>query len=96
MSVEIASSNWVNDIRDKILGYLHLGTPEYWVIDYAGQIPEKYCDRGKGIKTAVYTLQTKGYAYNKNEYLEDEIIPCQTFSDLQLTTNLIVQRGKPE
>lgn len=93
--IEIASSNWANDVRNKILGYLHLGTPEYWVVDYAGLIPEKYCDRGKGIKTIVHTLQTSGYGYDRAEYLADEPIPCLTFGQhLQLTTNLIVAAGQ--
>jgi Uma2 family endonuclease len=93
--VEIASSNWANDVRDKILGYLHLGVPEYWVVDYAGLIPEKYCDRGKGIKTIVHTLQPKGYGYDRVEYLPDKSIPCLTFGEhLQLTTNLIVGLGQ--
>ena len=95
MIIEVASGNWANDLRDKILGYLHLGTPEYWVIDYAGQIPDKYCDRGKGVKTIVHTMQANGYGYDRVEYLANEPIPCQTFVEhLQLTTNLIVSCGK--
>lgn len=94
MIVEIASSNWANDMRDKIYGYLHLGVPEYWVIDYLGQIPEKHCDRGKGVKTIVHIPQTKGYGYIKQEYLGDEPIPCITFKDLMLTTNTIVKAGR--
>lgn len=97
MIIEIASSNWANDLRDKILGYLHLGTPDYWVVDYAGLVPEKYCDRGKGVKTIVHTLQSKGYGYDRVEYLADEPIPCWTFGDsLHLTTNLIVGMGNPK
>ena len=95
MIIEVASGNWASDLRDKILGYLHLGTPEYWVIDYAGQIPDKHCNRVKGVKTIVHTMQTTGYGYDRVEYLADELIPCQTFGEcLKLTTNLIVGCGK--
>ncbi|MEP0914351.1 Uma2 family endonuclease [Leptolyngbya sp. GB1-A1] len=95
MVIEIASSNWKDDLRDKIFAYLHLQVPEYWIVDYAGQIPEKYCERGRGVKTIVHTLRTVGrYGYDKQEFIGDEVIPCQTFEDLQLTTQQILQLGK--
>ncbi|MBD2072092.1 Uma2 family endonuclease [Leptolyngbya sp. FACHB-671] len=92
MIVEIASSNWGEDLKRKVLAYAHLEVPEYWVIDYGGQIPEKHCDRGKGVKTIVYTLQ--GYGYVKQEFVGDELIPCRTFPEVKLTTNLVVRAGK--
>lgn len=96
MIVEIASSNWADDLRNKISAYIHLGVPEYWVFDYKGQIPAKYCDRGKGIKTIVFTFRDSGgYGYDKAEFIEDEIIPCRTFANLQLTTNQILNRILP-
>lgn len=92
MVVEIASSNWGDDLKRKVLAYAHLEVPEYWVIDYAGQIPDRYCDRGKGVKTLVHTL--KGYGYARQEFVGNESIPCQTFQALELTTDLIVRAGK--
>ncbi|WP_088894903.1 Uma2 family endonuclease [Leptolyngbya ohadii] len=95
MVIEVASSNWKDDLRDKIFAYLHLQVPEYWILDYAGQIPEKYCERGRGVKTIVHTLRTVGrYGYDKQEFIGNEVIPCQTFEDLQLTTQQILQLGK--
>lgn len=85
--VEIASSNWTDDLKKKVRDYALLQVPEYWVVDYRGQIPEKDCDRGKGIKTIVFRLN--GYRYSRQEYLGDEAIEC-TALGLTLTTNAIV------
>ncbi|MFB2838464.1 Uma2 family endonuclease [Floridanema evergladense] len=88
MIVEIASFNWSTDLIDKQEEYLVLGVPEYWIIDYRGQIPAKYCQRGKGKKAIVLTLENG--EYQRSEYLEGEIIPCQTFPDLKLTLDQIL------
>ena len=99
MIVEIASSNWANGVREKIFAYMHLGVLEYWVfdyIDYKGQIPEKHCERERGVKMIVFTEQRKGYGYDKTEYMGDEVIPCLTFPELQLTPNQILNRTLPD
>ena len=88
MIVEIASSNWSTDLIDKQEEYLILGVPEYWIIDYRGQIPAKYCLRGKGKKVIVLTL--KNADYQRSEYLEGETIPCQTFPDLTLKVDQVL------
>lgn len=92
MIVEIASSNWKDDVQSKLRDYALLRVPEYWVFDYKGQIPGKYCDRGKGVKTIVFTLD--GFQFQRREYLADEVIECATFSDLTLTTHQILGLGK--
>ncbi len=89
--VEIMSKNWKDDLEPKLRDYALLQVPEYWAIDYRGQIPEKHCTRGKGIKTIVFTL--KGYQFERKEYLADEIIHGDTFSDLTLTTAQILNLG---
>lgn len=88
MIIKIASKNWSNDACSKPFDYSLLGVPEYWVVDYRGQIPAKDCERGKGIKTIVFTLNDS--RYDRHEYLANEIIPCKTFSNLKLTTQEIV------
>lgn len=85
---EVTSSNWSDDLKKKVRDYALLQVPEYWVVDYRGQIPEKDCDRGKGIKTIVFWLD--GYRYKRQEYLGDEAIKCVALSSLTLTTNAIV------
>jgi Uma2 family endonuclease len=87
--VEVASGNWSNDATSKTLAYALLGVPEYWVLDYRGQIPAKDCVRGKGMKTIVFTLN--GQRYDRQEYLGDEVIPCKTFPNLRLTTEQMVR-----
>lgn len=82
MIVEIASGNWSTDLIDKQEEYQALGVPEYWIIDYKGQIPAKYCLRGKGKKAIILTLENG--EYQSSEYLEGETIPCKTFPDLTL------------
>lgn len=89
--VEVASSNWSNDLVDKQEEYEALGIPEYWIVDYKGQIPAKYCLRGKGKKVIVLTLENG--AYKRVEYVLGETVPCQTFPDLILTVDQIVSAG---
>jgi Uma2 family endonuclease len=88
MLVEVASTNWSTDLVEKQEEYQALKVPEYWIVDYEGQIPAKYCDRGKGQKVIVFTL-IEG-EYQKEEYLPGEIVPCLTFKDLNLTVNQII------
>ena len=57
-------------------------------MDYKGQIPAKYCQRGKGPKVIVLTLSDQ--VYQKVEYLAGERVPCATFSSLELTVNQIL------
>ncbi len=88
MIVEIASGNWSTDLVDKQEEYQALGVPEYWIVDYRGQIPAKYCLRGKGKKVIVLTLDNG--EYQRCEYLPGETIPCKTFPDLTLTVDQIL------
>lgn len=67
MIVEIASGNWSTDLVDKE-EYKALGVPEYWIVDYRGQIPANYCQRGKGKKVVVLTLESE--VYHKTEYVQ--------------------------
>jgi Uma2 family endonuclease len=86
--VEIASSNWSTDLVDKQEEYEALGVLEYWIVDYRGQIPAKYCQRGKGQK--VIRLRLENGVYQKAEYIEGEIVPCKIFPDLKLTVEQIL------
>lgn len=61
---------------------------EYWIIDYNGQIPAKYCLRGKGKKAIILTLENG--EYQRSEYLEGEMIPCLTFPDLKLSVDQVL------
>lgn len=88
MIVEIASGNWSTYLVDKQEEYEGLGVPEFWIVDYRGQIPAKYCQRGKGKKVIVLTLEDG--IYRKAEYLEGEVVPCLTFPELTLTVEQIL------
>jgi Uma2 family endonuclease len=88
MIVEIASGNWSTDLVDKQEEYEALGVPEFWIVDYRGQIPAKYCQRGKGKKVIVLTLEQG--VYRKMEYVEGEVVPCLTFPELRLSVNQIL------
>jgi Uma2 family endonuclease len=88
MAVEIASGNWSTDLIEKQEEYEALGIDEYWIVDYQGQIPAKYCQRGKGKKVIV--LKLFNGLYQKAEYLEGEVVPCFTFPSLQLTVDQIL------
>ena len=86
--VEIASGNWSTDLVEKQEEYEALQVPEFWIVDYRGQIPAKYCQRGKGKKVIVLTLADG--VYRKAEYLEGETVPCLTFPELGLTVEQIL------
>jgi Uma2 family endonuclease len=86
--VEIASGNWSTDLVEKQEEYEALQVPEYWIVDYRGQIPAKYCLRGKGPKVIVLTLEDD--IYHKAEYLQGEAVPCSTFPHLALTVDQIL------
>lgn len=88
MIVEIASGNWSADLVDKQEEYEALGVLEYWIVDYRGRIPAKYCQRGKGKKVIVLTLEDG--VYRKVEYIEGEGVPCLTFPELTLTVDQIL------
>lgn len=87
--VEIVSSNWSTDLVDKQEEYQAIGVPEYWIIDYRGRIPAKYCLRGKGKKIIVLILDENG-EYQRTEFLPGETIPCQTFPDLTLSVDQVL------
>ncbi|NET37535.1 MAG: Uma2 family endonuclease [Cyanothece sp. SIO1E1] len=86
--MEIASGDWSTDLVEKQEEYEALQVPEYWIVDYRGQIPAKYCQRGNGPKVIVLTLT--GGVYQKMEYLQDEVVPCTTFPSLELTVDHIL------
>lgn len=86
--VEIASGNWSTDLVDKQEEYEALQVPEYWIVDYRGQIPAKYCQLGKGPK--VIRLVLIEGVYQRSEYLPGTIVPCLTFPDLCLTVDQIL------
>ena len=88
MIVEIASGNWSTDLVEKQEEYEALGINEYWIVDYRGQIPDKYCQRGKGQKVVI--LKLFNGLYQKAEYIENEIVPCFTFPELKLTVAQIL------
>lgn len=88
MIVEIASDNWSTDLVEKQEEYEALQVPEYWIVDYRGQIPAKYCQRGKGKKVIVLTLVDG--VYRKVEYVAGETVPCLTFPELELTVEQIL------
>ncbi|MGB3789823.1 MAG: Uma2 family endonuclease [Phormidesmis sp.] len=85
MIVEIASGNWSTDLVDKQEEYEAIGIGEYWIVGDRGQIPKKYCQRGKGKKVII--LKLFNGLYQKAEYLEGEVVPCFTFPDLKLTVD---------
>ncbi|MDB9527472.1 Uma2 family endonuclease [Oscillatoria sp. CS-180] len=88
MIVEIASGNWSTDLVEKQEEYEALQVPEFWIVDYRGQIPAKYCQRGKGKKVIVLMLEDG--VYRKAEYVEGETVPCLTFPELELTVEQVL------
>lgn len=86
--VEIASGSWSTDLIDRQGEYEALKMEVYWIVDYRGQIPAKYCLQDQGAKVVVLKL-TNGI-YQKTEYLQGEVVSCSMFLELKLTVDQIL------
>lgn len=87
--VEIASSNWKTDIDVKALEYQKLGVPEYWIVDYRGQISAQRGQWEKRPKVIVLTLENG--EYKRRVFSGNAIISCVTFPKLELTVEQILK-----
>lgn len=87
--VEVASTNFVNDIHVKRNEYALAGIPEFWIVDYRGQIPDKYLQRGRGKKVIRLLLDDRGQ-YAWEEFLPGEEVPCQTIPGMAIAVDDIL------
>ncbi|PZO38877.1 MAG: hypothetical protein DCF19_15515 [Pseudanabaena frigida] len=90
--VEVVSSNWQNDYARKVEDYAVLGTPEYWIADYAGLGGTRHIGKPKQPTLSVCTL-VKG-EYEIQQFRGSQPIISLTFPNLKLTAEQVLKAGR--
>jgi Uma2 family endonuclease len=85
--IEVVSTNWRDDYYLKYADYEEMGIPEYWIVDYAALGGRNFIGNPKQRTISVCNLVDGEYQILK--FRENDRIVSQTFSDLNLTANLI-------
>ena len=89
IAVEVVSTNWEDDYVDKLDEYQRLGIAEYWIVDYLAIASRSYLGNPKVPTVFVYLLDEQGF-YQVRAYKDREPIISQTFPELKLTTEQIL------
>lgn len=90
LAVEVVSTNWEDDYIDKLDEYQHLGIKEYWIVDYLAIGSRNYLGNPKVPTVFVYLLDKNG-VYQCNSYRGNERILSQTFPELILTVEQVLE-----
>lgn len=90
LAVEVVSTNWEDDYVDKLDEYQRLGIPEYWIVDYWALGSRNYLGNPKVPTILVYLLDENG-VYQCNHYRGNDRIVSQTFPELMLTVEQILE-----
>lgn len=90
IAVEVVSTNWEDDYIDKLDEYQRMGITEYWIVDYLAIASRSYLGNPKVPTVFVYLLDDKGL-YRVRAYKGTEPIISQTFPELKLTTEQILE-----
>ncbi|WNZ21647.1 Uma2 family endonuclease [Leptolyngbya sp. NK1-12] len=99
--IEIVSTNWEDDYRNKPLWYAAFGVPEYWIIDplyHLVRYPNRKNPKIEEPTISVGTLQPSDSILVEREYrfksfVGNDYVQSQFFSQLQITVNDIVAFG---
>jgi Uma2 family endonuclease len=88
LAVEVVSTNWEDDYVDKLDEYQRLGIPEYWIVDYLAIASRSYLGNPKIPSVFVYQLIDS--QYQVQQYKEGDRIVSQTFPELAITVEQII------
>jgi Uma2 family endonuclease len=99
--IEIVSTNWEDDYRNKSLWYAAFGVFEYWIIDplyHLDRYPTKKNPKIEKPTISIGTLKPSDsilveHDYQFRSFTGSERIQSRVFPDLQLTVDEIVAFG---
>lgn len=90
LAIEVVSTNWEDDYIDKLDEYQRLGIKEYWIIDHLAMGSRNYLGNPKVPTVFVYLLDENG-VYQSKSYRGEERILSQTFPELILTVDQVLE-----
>ncbi len=89
--IEVVSTNWRNDYHLKFADYEEMGILEYWIVDYAALGGRNFIGNPKQPTISVCNLVEEEYQINK--FQNSDRLISQTFPELNLTANQVLQIG---
>jgi Uma2 family endonuclease len=89
--IEVVSTNWRADYYSKFADYEEMGILEYWIVDYAALGGRKFIGNPKQPTISVCNLVEGEYQITK--FQNSDRLISQTFPDLNLTANQVLQNG---
>ena len=89
--IEVVSTNWRDDYYSKFADYEEMGILEYWIVDYAALGGRNFIGNPKQPMISICNLVEGEYQISK--FQNSDRLISQTFPDLNLTANQVLQNG---
>ena len=89
--IEVVSTNWRDDYYSKFADYEEMGILEYWIVDYAALGGRNFIGNPKQPTISVCNLVDEEYQITK--FQNSDRLISQTFPDLNLTANQVLQNS---
>jgi Uma2 family endonuclease len=91
LAIEVVSTNWRADYYSKFADYEEMGILEYWIVDYAALGGRKFIGNPKQPTISICNLVEGEYQITK--FQNSDRLISQTFPDLNLTANQVLQNS---
>jgi Uma2 family endonuclease len=91
LAIEVVSTNWRDDYYSKFADYEEMGILEYWIVDYAALGGRKFIGNPKQPTISICNLVEEEYQISK--FQNSDRLISQTFPDLNLTANQVLQNS---
>ena len=89
--IEVVSTNWRDDYYSKFADYEEMGILEYWIVDYAALGGRNFIGNPKQPMISICNLVDEEYQITK--FQNSDRLISQTFPDLNLTANQVLQNS---
>ena len=89
--IEVVSTNWRADYYSKFADYEEMGILEYWIVDYAALGGRNFIGNPKQPMISICNLVEGEYQISK--FQNSDRLISQTFPDLNLTANQVLQNS---
>ena len=89
--IEVVSTNWRDDYYSKFADYEEMGILEYWIVDYAALGGRNFIGNPKQPMISICNLVEGEYQISK--FQNSDRLISQTFPDLNLTANQVLQNS---